>query len=54
MLHIRVKPTGIANLPGLEEAEVHLAEALLRALGVMQDPPTPVAIDEVVAGSEIL
>ena len=54
MLHIRVKPTGIANLREMEEADVHLAEALLRALGVMQDPPTPVAADESVADSEVL
>jgi hypothetical protein len=54
VLHIRVKTTGIANLREMEEADVHLAEALLRALGVMQDPPTLVAADEVVAGSEAL
>ena len=54
VLHIRVKPTGIANLREMEEADVHLAEALLRALGVMQDPPTPVAADESVADSEVL
>ena len=54
VLHIRVKPTGIANLREMEEADVHLAEALLRALGVMQDPPTPVAVDEAVTDSEML
>ena len=54
VLHIRVKPTGIANLREMEEADVHLAEALLRALGVMQDPPTPVAADEAVTDSEML
>jgi len=54
VLHIRVKPTGIANLREIDEADVHLAEALLRALGVMQDPPTPVAADEAVANSEAL
>ena len=30
------------------------AEALLRALGVMQDPPAPVAADEAVTDSEML
>lgn len=54
VLHIRVKPTGIANLREMEEADVHLAEALLRALGVMQDPPMPVAADEAVTDSEML
>lgn len=43
--HIRVRPTGIANLRELEEAEVELAQALLRALGVMQDAPTAVPIE---------
>ena len=38
----------------MEEADVHLAEALLRALGVMQDPPAPVAADEAVTESEML
>jgi hypothetical protein len=54
VVHIRVKPTGIANLRDMEEAEAQLAQALLRALGVMQDPPTLVAADEAVAGSEAL
>ena len=54
VVHIRVKPTGIANLRDMEEAEAQLAQALLRALGVMQDPPTLLAADEAVAGSEAL
>ncbi len=54
VLHIRVKPTGIANLREMEEADVHLAEALLRALGVMHEPPAPVAADEAVTDREML
>lgn len=54
VVHIRVKPTGIANLRDMEEAEAQLAQALLRALGVMQDPPTAVVADEAVIDSEML
>ena len=40
-LHIGLKPTGISNLREMEEADAQLAESLMRALGVMQDLPTP-------------
>lgn len=54
VLHICVKPTGIANLREMDEADAKLAEILMRALGVMQDPPTQLAADEATADSEAL
>jgi len=41
VLHISLKPIGIANLHDMEEADAQLAETLVRALGVMQDPLVP-------------
>lgn len=37
-LHIGLRPTGISNLRDMEEADAQLAEKLVRALGVMQEP----------------
>jgi hypothetical protein len=45
-LHIGLKPTGISNLRDMEEADARLAEKLVLALGVMQQPPTAEAADQ--------
>lgn len=45
-LHIGLKPTGISNLRDMEEADARLAEKLVLALGVMQQPPTTEAADQ--------
>lgn len=39
VLHIGLKPVGISNLRDMEEVDAQFAQALMRALGVMQDPP---------------
>ncbi len=52
VLHIGLKPTGISNLRDLEEADARLAETLMRALGVMQDPPMAAVSVPVTADSE--
>lgn len=44
VLHIELKQTGISNLRDLDQADALLAEALLRAWGVMQ-PPVPTITD---------
>lgn len=54
VLHIGVKPTGIANLRDMEEVDAKLAEALMRALGVMQDPPVRVPAAEPLPDSEVI
>ena len=49
VLHIGLKPAGISNLRDLDEGDARLAQALMRALGVMQDPPKTaanVAVDQ--------
>lgn len=51
-LHIGLKPTGISNLRDMEEADARLAEALMLALGVMQDPPKVAVSVSVTADSE--
>ena len=53
VLHIVLRPTGIANLCDMEDADAKLAEALMRALGVMQDPPVPVSAKETLVDSEV-
>lgn len=40
VLHIGLKPVGITNLRDMDEGDARLAQTLMRALGVMQDPPT--------------
>jgi hypothetical protein len=50
ILHIGLKPTGITNLRDMDEVDAQLAQAVMRAFGVMQDPPKmdmKVAISEV-------
>jgi len=54
VLHIVLRPTGIANLCDMEDADAKLAEALMRALGVMQDPPVPVPAAEPLPDSEVI
>lgn len=54
VLHIGLKPTGISNLRDMEEVDARLAEKLMRALGVMQDPPTPAVSSPMTADSEEL
>lgn len=54
VLHIGVKPTGIANLRDMKEVDAKLAEALMRALGVMQDPPVPLHAAEPLPDSEVI
>lgn len=39
VLHIGIKPVGITNLRDMDEGDAQLAQSLMRALGVMQDPP---------------
>ena len=51
-LHIGLKPTGISNLSDMEEADARLAETLMLALGVMQDPPKAAVSVPVTADSE--
>lgn len=52
VLHIGLKPTGISNLRDMEEADAQLAESLVRALGVMQTPPTAEVVDQPVTAVE--
>lgn len=40
VLHIELKQSGISNLRNMDEADARLAEALLRAWGVMQSVPS--------------
>jgi hypothetical protein len=43
VLHIGLKPVGISNLRDMDEVDAQFAQALMRALGVMQDPPKVIA-----------
>ena len=54
VLHIGVKPTGIANLRDMEDADAKLSEALMRALGVMQDPPVRAPAAQPLPDSEVI
>jgi hypothetical protein len=52
VLHIGLKPTGISNLRDMEEADARLAENLMRALGVMQEPHADEASDQPMPATE--
>jgi hypothetical protein len=52
VLHIGLKPTGISNLRDMEEADAQLAENLMRALGVMQEPHADEASDQPMPATE--